>query len=138
MRRPLALAMARPIFPHEAIDAHELARQAKAQRPSSCYREAIQIDPKRSDLHFELAEMLNHVVSEGRRTRPKRIRIALALDPFDEKSVCRLGDAAVRHADYVPRNLLHQALRMQPNVPEANLSLAKVLMNHIARRNLLY
>jgi Tfp pilus assembly protein PilF len=41
-----------------------------------------------------------------------------------------LGDAAVHHADSASAEKYYrQALAMQPNDPEANLSLAKILMS---------
>jgi tetratricopeptide (TPR) repeat protein len=127
----LALAMVAPDSARmKQLTAHELARQAKDKTAIARYREAIQIDPKRSDLHFELAEMLNSSSSEADKAAAEReYRTALSLDPFDEKSVCRLGDAAVRHADSAAAEKYYtQALQMQPNDAEANLSLAKVLM----------
>ncbi len=128
----LALAMIAPDSARmKQLTAHELARQAKDEAAIARYREAIAIDPKRSDLHFELAEMLNSSSSEADKVEAeKEYRTALSLDPFDEKSVCRLGDAAVRHADSTTAEKYYrQALAMQPNDPEANLSLAKILMN---------
>jgi tetratricopeptide (TPR) repeat protein len=127
----LALAMVAPDSARmKQLTAHELARQAKDDTAIARYREAIAIDPKRSDLHFELAEMLNSSSSESdKAAAEKQYRIALSLDPFDEKSVCRLGDAAVRRADSSgAEKYYNQALKMQPNDAEANRSLAKVLM----------
>jgi tetratricopeptide (TPR) repeat protein len=127
----LALAMTAPDSARmKQLTAHELARQAKDATAIERYRQAIQIDPKRSDLHFELAEMLNSSSLESEKAAAeKEYRIALLLDPFDEKSVCRLGDAAVRHADSAAaESYYRKALGMQPNDAEANLSLAKVLM----------
>ncbi len=127
----LALAMVAPDSARmKQLTAHELARQAKDYTAIARYREAIAIDPKRSDLHFELAEMLNGSSSESdKAAAEKEYRIALSLDPFDEKSVCRLGDAAVRQADSAgAEKYYNQALKMQPSDAEANLSLAKVLM----------
>lgn len=127
----LALAMVAPDSARmKQLTAHELARQAKDAAAIERYREAIKIDPKRSDLHFELAEMLNTSSSEADKAAAENeYRIALSLDPFDEKSVCRLGDAAVRHADPVSaESYYRKALHMQPNDAEAGFSLAKILM----------
>jgi tetratricopeptide (TPR) repeat protein len=128
----LALAMTAPDSARmKQLAAHELARQAKDEAAIARYREAIAIDPKRSDLHFELAEMLNGSSPEANKAEAeKEYRTALSLDPFDEKSICRLGDAAVRHADSASAEKYYrQALAMQPTDPEANLSLAKILMS---------
>jgi cytochrome c-type biogenesis protein CcmH/NrfG len=111
--------------------AHELARQAKNDAAITRYREAIKIDPKRSDLHFELAEMLNTSSSEADKAEAeKEYKAALAENPFDEKSVCRLGDIALRRADMKAASAYYtKALQMQPNDAEANLGLARVLMS---------
>jgi cytochrome c-type biogenesis protein CcmH/NrfG len=111
--------------------AHELARQAKNDAAIARYREAIKIDPKRSDLHFELAEMLNTSSSEADKAEAeKEYKAALAENPFDEKSVCRLGDIALRRADMKAASAYYtKALQMQPNDAEANLGLARVLMS---------
>jgi len=75
--------------------------------------------------------MLNSSSSEADKAEAeKEHHTALSLDPFDEKSVCRLEDAAVHHADSASAEKYYrQALAMQPNDPEENLSLAKILMS---------
>lgn len=128
----LSLAMVAPDSARmKQLMAHELARQAKNEAAIACYREAIKIDPKRSDLHFELAEMLNASSSEDDKAEAeKEYRIALAENPLDEKSVCKLGDVALRRADMKTALAYYtKALQMQPNDADANLGLARVLMS---------
>ncbi|MBV8550088.1 MAG: tetratricopeptide repeat protein [Acidobacteriaceae bacterium] len=127
----LSLAMSAPNSARMyQLMAHELARQAKDEAAIADYREALKIDPQRADIHFELAEMLNTQSSAAARAEAeKEYKAALAGNPFDEKSECRLGDIAVRHSDQKSALAYYsRALEMQPNDPDANLGMAKILM----------
>jgi tetratricopeptide (TPR) repeat protein len=107
--------------------AHELARQGHTDEAIANYREALKIDPKASGLHFELAEMLNNSsIQGGREEAEKEYQAALALNPVDEKSECRLGDlAALRGDQKTAAEYYERALKIQPNDPEAMLGLGK-------------
>jgi len=111
--------------------AHELARQGKADEAIANYREALKIDPKLPGLHFELAEMLNNsTIPNGRQEAESEYRAALAVNPWDEKSECRLGDLAALRGDPKAANEHYErALKLQPNDAEANIGLAKTLMS---------
>ncbi len=111
--------------------AHELARQGKADEAIANYREALKIDPKLPGLHFELAEMLNSsTIPNGRQEAESEYRAALAVNPLDEKSQCRLGDLAALKGDPKAANEHYErALKLQPNDAEANIGLAKTLMS---------
>lgn len=127
----LALAMVAPDSARmKQLMAHELARQAKDEIAIARYREAIKIDPKRSDLHFELAEMLNSSHSPADKAEAEtEYKTALRLNPFDERSVCRLGDVAMHRGDMkTAYDYYSRALRLEPNDADANLGLAKILM----------
>ena len=110
--------------------AHELARQAKDDAAIQNYRIALKIDPQRTDVHYELAEMLNTQSSSAAQAEAeKEYKAALAGNPFDEKSECRLGDISIRRSDLKDAMPYYsRALEMQPNDPDANLGMAKVLM----------
>lgn len=128
----LSLAMVAPDSARmHQLMAHELSRQAKDDAAIANYRIAIKLDPQRSDVHYELAEMLYTQSSEAARAEAeKEYKAALALNPFDEKSECRLGDIAMRRSD--PKSAITyytRALEMQPEDPGANLGMAKVLMS---------
>jgi tetratricopeptide (TPR) repeat protein len=128
----LTLAMVAPDSARmKQLMAHELARQAKDEIAIARYREAIDIDPKRSDLHFELAEMLNTSHSTADKGEAEtEYKIALKLNPFDERSVCRLGDVAMHRGDMkAAYDDYSKALKLEPNDADANLGLAKVLMS---------
>jgi tetratricopeptide (TPR) repeat protein len=111
--------------------AHELARQGKSDEAIANYREALKLDPNVPGLHFELAEMLNSSsVPGGRQEAEKEYEAALAANPFDEKSECRLGDLAALNGDQqAAAGHYERALKLQPNDAEANIGLAKMLMS---------
>jgi tetratricopeptide (TPR) repeat protein len=127
----LSLAMVAPDSARmHQLMAHELARQAKDEAAIANYREALKIDPHLADIHYELAEMLNTKSSPAAQAEAeKEYKAALAGNPFDEKSESRLGDIALRHSDLKSASgYYRRALEMQPNDPDANLGMAKVLL----------
>ncbi len=128
----LSLAMT---FPQSArmkqLMAHELARRADNAGAIANYRAAMAIDPKLSDLHFELADMLYGSSSAADQAEAeKEYKTALQLNPFDEKSLCRLGDLAAKRSDTkAALEYYSRAYQLQPNNVDANLGLAKLLMS---------
>lgn len=128
----LSLAMLAPDSARmRQLMAHELARQAKDDAAIANYRAALKTDPQRADLHYELAEMLYTQSSPGAQAEAeKEYKAALAGNPFDEKSECRLGDIALRRSDTKAAAAHYaRALEMQPDDAGANLGMAKVLMS---------
>jgi tetratricopeptide (TPR) repeat protein len=110
--------------------AHELARQGNTPEAIANYREALKLEPNLPGLHFELAEMLN---SSSAPDAPQQAELeykaALALNPADEKSECRLGDLAAAKGNTAGSYEHYQrALKLQPNDAEASIGLAKALM----------
>ena len=110
--------------------AHELARQGHTDEAIRNYREALKIDPNVSGVHFELAEMLNNSsVPGGREEAEKEYLAALATNPLDEKSECKLGDlAALRGDQKAAAEHYERALKLQPDDSEAIIGRAKALM----------
>jgi Flp pilus assembly protein TadD len=107
----------------------EMSRHEDIEAAVAHYREAVKLDPKLPGLRFELAEALNLSGSAADQEQVKKeYRAALADNPFDEKSECRLGDIALRSSD-VPQALSHyqRAVELQPSDAEANLGLGRVL-----------
>jgi Tfp pilus assembly protein PilF len=113
------------------VMAHELARQAKDDAAIANYREALKLNPQLSDIHYELAEMLfTQSAPAAQAEAEKEYKAAVASNPFDEKSVSRLGDLAMRRSDTKTAGEYYtRALRMQPADADANFGMAKVLMS---------
>jgi cytochrome c-type biogenesis protein CcmH/NrfG len=110
--------------------AHELARQGQIDAAIQNYKEAVKINPNLPGLHFELAEALNGSdVQQNEHEAKKEYGAALTASNFDEKSECRLGAIAYDAGD-LKRSLSHysEAVRLQPDDLEANLGMAKVLI----------
>jgi tetratricopeptide (TPR) repeat protein len=127
----LSLAMLAPDSARmHQLMAHELARQAKDESAIANYRAALKLAPERADVHYELAEMLfTQSAPAAQAEAEKEYRAALAGNPFDEKSECRLGDIAMRRPDAKAAAAHYQrALDMQPDDAGANFGMGKVLM----------
>jgi tetratricopeptide (TPR) repeat protein len=127
----LSLSMVAPksALMHQVV-AHELAKQGDTAGAIRNYREALKIDPQLPGLHFELAEILNASGTEyGRAEAKKEYEAALAVNRFDEKSEYKLGEIAYRQGD-LKESFTHysRAVQLQPNDADANLGLAKALV----------
>lgn len=128
----LALAMTAP---HSArmdqLMAHELARRADNGGAIADYRAALKLEPHRADIHYELAEMLYGSSSTADIAEAENeYKAALADNPYDEKSVSRLGDLALKRSDnQTALQYFTHAYQLQPEDPDANLGLARVLMS---------
>ena len=93
-------------------------------------RQAIKIDPKLPGIHFELAEMLRTSTPPADTALVEsEYEAALAANPFDEKSECRLAEIAARQPD-LKSAAAHfaRALELQPNDVDANLGYARMLI----------
>jgi tetratricopeptide (TPR) repeat protein len=122
------------VAPHSAqmhqLMAHELARQGQIDAAIQNYKEAVKINPNLPGLHFELAEALNASdVQQNKHEAKEEYEAALSVNKFDEKSECRLGAIAYDAGD-LKESLSHysEALRLQPDEVDANLGMAKVLI----------
>ncbi|MGI8988066.1 MAG: tetratricopeptide repeat protein [Bryobacteraceae bacterium] len=128
----LSVAMAAPESARmHQLAGDEMARQGNAEAAIAHYRQALKIDPRIAGLHFRLAEMLNAPSGTASRDEAeKEYKAALADDPFDEKSECRLGEIAFGRSD-LKNALAHysRALELQPNDADANLGIAKTLLS---------
>jgi Tfp pilus assembly protein PilF len=116
---------------HQAM-AHELAKRGSTAEAIENYRAAIKLDPHLPGIHFELAEMLRTLSNtDGLEEAKQEYKAALEEDPFDEQSLCRLGDLALQKGDLKGADELYgRALQLRPNDPEANVGLAKILMTN--------
>jgi Tfp pilus assembly protein PilF len=115
---------------HQAL-AHELAKRGSTEEAIENYRAAIKLDPNIPGIHFELAEMLSIVgTPESKQEAETEYKAAIAANPRDEQSECRLGEIALRANDLKSASEHYtRAVELQPNDPEANVGLAKVLMS---------
>jgi tetratricopeptide (TPR) repeat protein len=110
--------------------AHEMARQGNIEGAIAHDRQAIKIEPKLPGIHFELAEMLRTSTPPAdTAVVESEYKAALADNPFDEKSECRLAEIAARLPDLKSAAAHYaRALELQPNDADANLGYAKILI----------
>ena len=67
---------------------------------------------------------------ESRQEAEAEFRAAIQANPLDEQSERRLGDIALRADDLkAAREDYAKAVRLQPDDPEANIGLARVMMS---------
>jgi tetratricopeptide (TPR) repeat protein len=111
------------------VMAHEMARQGDTEAAIRNYREALKLAPQLPGLHFELAEALHASSSPAEKQEAEgEYKAALAVNPFDEESERRLGEiAAERGNQKEAYEYYSRALQLQPNDPEANIDLAKLV-----------
>ena len=126
----LSIAMVAPKSARmHQIMGQEMSRHGDIQGAIAHYREAVKLDSKLPGLRFELAEALNlsNAASDQQEVE-KEYRAALADNPFDEKSECRLGEIALRESE-LEHALAHykKAAELQPNDADASLGIGKVL-----------
>jgi cytochrome c-type biogenesis protein CcmH/NrfG len=96
----------------------------------AAYRQAISRDPHLAGAHFALGEVFGASQSASDRAQAEaEYQSALADNPEDERSECRLGSIAMERSD-LEGALKHykRALQLQPDDPEANEGLGMVLM----------
>src|SRR5579884_1789251 len=100
--------------------AHEAARQGNTEGAIMQFREALKLDPNVPGLHAELAEALSRSsLPSDQDEVVQEYKAALAANPFDEKSECRLGDISAHEGD-LDNALKHysRALELQPSDAE--------------------
>ena len=128
----LSLAMLAPESARmHQLMAHEAARQGNTEQAIVQYREAMKLDPNIPGLHFEFAEALGGSSLPSDRAEVEReYKAALAANPFDERSECRLGDIAAHESDLTAAEAHYsRALQLQPNDADAIIGLAKTYIS---------
>jgi tetratricopeptide (TPR) repeat protein len=97
----------------------------------ACHLAGIAVSPALSDRHFELADMLfGSSPAADQAEAEKEYKRALELNPFDERSLCRLGGLAAKRSDTKAALAFYsRAYQLAPNDVDANLGLAKILMS---------
>jgi tetratricopeptide (TPR) repeat protein len=112
------------------VMAQEETRQGNADGAIAQYRKVLAIDPHMPGIHFELAELLN--TSRDIQVQKEALaeyRAALAANPNDEKTLCKLGEIdagkgniSQAYAEY------SKAVELEPADAEAKLGLAGTLL----------
>ena len=127
----LALSLAAPDSAqmHQLL-AHEETRDGNTNAAIAEYRKAIAIDPHLPGVHFELAELLSTSQDASvKKEAEEEYHAALAVNPHDEKAVCRLGDIAAQKGDVKQEYADYsEAVALQPADANAKLGLAKALL----------
>ena len=112
------------------LRADRMAQMGNRKGAIAAYRLAIERDPHLSGVHFALAEVLSVSQNEAERAQAEDEYLnALADNPEDEKSECRLGDIHIQRSDLVGATEHYQrALMLQPDDPDANEGYGMVLL----------
>jgi tetratricopeptide (TPR) repeat protein len=127
----LSLSMVNPDSAEmHRVMAQEETRQGNTNGAIAQYRKAIAIDPHLPGVHFELAELLN--TSQDAKVRNEAMqeyRAALAANPMDEKTECRLGEIDAEKGN-IPQAYeeYSRAAELAPTDADAKLGLANVLV----------
>jgi tetratricopeptide (TPR) repeat protein len=131
----LALSLAAPDSAqmHQLL-ANEETREGNTNGAIQEFRKAIAIDPRLPGVHFELAELLDTSQEPAiKKEAYHEYLAALAQNPQDEKSICKLGEIAAENGDF-KKSLeeFDSAVKLQPGDANAKLGLAKALieLNH--------
>jgi cytochrome c-type biogenesis protein CcmH/NrfG len=109
---------------------HEALRYGDFPGAIAQYREAIKINSKLSGIHLELADALNNSTNPTIKNQAEgEYKLAVQLNPRDERALCRLADIESEHgdvdkafADYT------SATELAPADIDAQLGLAKTLL----------
>jgi len=128
----LAMVMAAPESARmHQIMGQELARHGQNEAAIAQYRQALKIAPQTPGLHFELAELLASSESKADQQQVEsEYEAALAANPLDIKSECRLGELAFRQSNLkAAYDHFARAVGLAPNDADANLGLGKTLLS---------
>lgn len=120
----------------------QMARQHNIPGAIREYRRALKADPLLPGVHYELAEVLTESSSAAEKSQAEsQYEAALASDPGDERSECRLGIIRLQQ-NALPQayRLFQHALQMQPADADANAGLGMVLLaqNEAAKARLFF
>lgn len=128
----LSMVMAAPDSARmHQIMGQELARHGQNDAAIAQYREALKIAPQTPGLHFELAELLASSASKADQQQVEsEYEAALAANPLDVKSECRLGELAFRQSNLkAAYDHFSRAVSLAPNDADANLGMGKTLLS---------
>jgi len=127
----LALSLADPgsAEMHQVIG-HEALRYGDFPGAIAQYRDAIKINPKLSGIHLELGDALNNSTNPAIKSQAEgEYKLAVELNPRDERALCRLAETEAEHGDVDRANSNYAAAtKLAPADIDAQLGLAKVLL----------
>jgi tetratricopeptide (TPR) repeat protein len=109
---------------------HEALRYGDFPGAITQYREAIKINSKLSGIHLELADALNNSTNPSIKGQAEgEYKLAVQLNPHDERALCRLADIEVEHGDIDKAFTDYTtATKILPSDIDAQLGRAKVLI----------
>lgn len=114
---------------HEML-AHEEIKRGDTNAAVADFRKAIAIDPNLPGVHFDLAELLKTSQNpQVKKEAEQEYRTDLAQNPLDARAERRLGE--IDEGFGLSKQALAEyeaAVKMQPDDPDANLDLAKMMI----------
>jgi len=130
-RQTLAMVAPDSARMHQLLAQH-LINERDAKHAVTQYREAIRIDPHLPGTHFELGEaiLMDSGATVGQQDAQKEFEAAIAENPGDAKSECRLGALFGLGGDNEnARKHYLRAAELDPTESEAQAGLGKILMS---------
>jgi tetratricopeptide (TPR) repeat protein len=114
---------------HQVIG-HEALRYGDFPGAITQYRQAIKMDPNLSGIHLELGDALNNSNNPAIKSQAEaEYKLAVKLNPGDERALCRLAEIEVAQADVDKAFADYtRATQLAPADIDAQLGLAKVLL----------
>ncbi|MBZ5665119.1 MAG: tetratricopeptide repeat protein [Acidobacteriia bacterium] len=130
-RQTLAMVAPDSARMHQLLAQH-LINERDAKNAVMQYREALRIDPHLPGAHFELGEaiLMDSGTTGGQQDAQREFEAAIAVNPGDAKSECRLGGLfSLRGDTESARKHFLRAAELDPNESEAQVGLGKILMS---------
>lgn len=130
-RHTLALVAPDSARMHQLLAQH-LINEGDAKNAVMQYREALRINPHLPGAHFELGEaiLMDSGVTQGQQEAQKEFEAAIAVNPGDAKSECRLGGLfSLRGDTESARKHYLRAAELDSSESEAQVGLGKILMS---------
>ncbi len=130
-RQTLAMVAPDSARMHQLLAQH-LINEGDAQNAITQYREALRIDPRVPGAHFELGEaiLMESGATEWQQEAEKEFEAAIAANPGDAKSECRLGGLfSLRNDTESAQKHYLRAAELDPQEAEAQAGLGKLLMS---------
>jgi tetratricopeptide (TPR) repeat protein len=117
---------------HRALAEH-MVNEGHVQEAIAEYRKALENSPGLAGVHYELGEAIladSHLETSLLAEAKKEFESALALNPSDAKSECRLGKIEIwRSSPTAAFNHYARALKLNPGIVCAKLGLAELLID---------